>query len=214
MRCHEVLCPAARCNTVRCGCAELFRAACFAVCLFFRLCQYRSKYHTPIPLILCTASRHNVVESFYVHPQLSSDQLYTPHQRGAAQHRAVPCHAVPCPARGVVLCGAVRCCAGLCAVPYLLFRTCQVSYDQASSSGTKVHHTRFGQTTLLKYSTCYRLSSGQLYHIAQQRAAQRRAVRCAAVCRRAVRCGTVPFCAVLCCACCAVFTLSCMPGLI
>ena len=37
-----------------------------------------------------------------------------------------------------VLCRAVPCC-----VPYLLFRTCQVSFDEVSTASTEVHHTKF-----------------------------------------------------------------------
>ena len=113
--------------------------------------------------------------------------------------RAAPCRAAPCRARpyGAVLCGGVRCCAVLCrAVPCcaVLFRTCQVSFDEVSSSRTKVHHTRFVRTTMLNLIKRSQLSSA----VAQHRAAQRRvvpcdSVHCPAVRRRAV---LLPRCAI------------------
>ena len=103
--------------------------------------------------------------------------------------REVPCPAVwcgralPC---GAVLCGAVPFCAVLHAVPYLLFRACQVSFEEVvSCSSTEVQHTRFVHTTMFSHKKFPPSSA-----LAQQRAAQRRPVPCLEV-----QCGAVRRCA-------------------
>ena len=94
---------------------------------------------------------------------------------------SVQCRALPCIA--VLLYGAVPCCAVIRAALDLLVCTCQVSFDEVSSSSTKVHHTRFVRTTFLNHIKCSKLSSA----LAQQCAAQHRAVPCGAVlCRTAL----------------------------
>ena len=90
-------------------------------------------------------------------------------RRGAEQRRVVPCGDVRCravsvqcralPCSAVLLCGAAPCCAVIRAALDLLFCTCQFSFDEVSSSSTKVHHTRFVRTTLLNHIKFFKLSS-------------------------------------------------------
>ena len=145
--------------------------------------QYRG---TPHQVRTCTTLLLNHIRR----SQLSSAQLrLSSAQRSAVRCCALPCGAVqssarwccavPCP---TVRCGSVRFCAVLRTLLYLLFRTCQFSFDEASSSSTEVHHTRYvcACTALsLNHNKCSQLSSA----IAQQRAAQRRAMPCCTVLR-------------------------------
>ena len=124
---------------------------------------------------------------------MSPAQLSSARQRTAApaQQSRVLC---PYPA---VLCGTGRWRAVLRAVLYLLFvhaRRHSTKYHTRYSS-TEVHHTRFARTTLLnpKNALPAQLSSV----IAQQRAAQPRAVPSGAVRCRALPCGAVRCCALL-----------------
>ena len=94
------------------------------------------------------------------------------------------CRALLC---GVVLCRAVLCCTVLSVALYLLFRTCQVSFDEVSSSSTELQH-----NVIFFLITSNAPSSAQLsYSSAAPSAAPCGAVRCMpcpAVLRRTALC--------------------------
>ena len=120
----------------------------------------------------------------------------------AQQNSAVWCGAMPCPA---VRCGAGPCWAVLGAVLYLLFRTCQVSFDEESHRPALPRYTTPGLHVLLlqyKYSTLlyykYYIVATLLYckkctHSAAQ-------LSSAITQQRAAQCGVVPCLALRCCA--------------
>ena len=103
----------------------------------------------------------------------------------------MPCPAPPCGAAvtcRAVRCGAVACCVELRVVLYLLFRACQISFEDVLCSSTEVHRTKFVRTRLLNPKECIPRRAQLSYSSEARRATPCTSVRCRALPGGAVLC--------------------------